>query len=60
MSLLHTACMTFFLAMAPVLELRGAIPLGVAGGLTPLAAMVIAIAGFIVTCLTFGVTHLLG
>ena len=31
--------------MAPVLELRGAIPLGVAGGLTPLAAMAIAIAG---------------
>ncbi len=45
MSLLHTACMTFLVAMAPVLELRGAIPLGVAGGLTPLAAMVIAIAG---------------
>ena len=45
MSLLHTAFLTFLVAMAPVLELRGAIPLGVAGGLTPLAAMVIAIAG---------------
>ena len=31
--------------MVPVLELRGAIPLGVAGGLSPLAALVIAILG---------------
>ena len=37
--------MTFLVSMVPVLELRGAIPLGVAGGLAPLAAMVIAIIG---------------
>lgn len=37
--------MTFFVSMVPVLELRGAIPLGVAGGLSPLAAMVVAVIG---------------
>ena len=45
MSLLHAALMTFLISMVPVLELRGAIPVGVAGGLTPLAAMLIAILG---------------
>ena len=45
MSVLHGVLMTFLVSMVPVLELRGAIPLGVAGGLTPLAAMVVAIAG---------------
>ena len=34
--------------MVPVLELRGAIPFGVAGGLTPLAALTIAVAGNLV------------
>ena len=34
--------------MVPVLELRGAIPIGVAGGLPPLLAMAIAIAGNLV------------
>ena len=34
--------------MVPVLELRGAIPAGVAGGLTPLAAMLIAMVGNLV------------
>ena len=48
MSLIHAAIMTFLISMVPVLELRGAIPMGVAGGLTPLAAMVIAIAGNLV------------
>ena len=38
----------FFVSMVPVLELRGAIPIGVAGGLTPLAAMVIAMVGNLV------------
>ena len=37
--------MTFLISMVPVLELRGAIPIGVAGGLPPLAAMLIAILG---------------
>ena len=45
MSLAHTIVMTFLISMVPVLELRGAIPSGVAGGLPPLAAMLIAIAG---------------
>ena len=45
MSLIHAAIVTFFVSMVPVLELRGAIPMGVAGGLSPLAAMVIAIVG---------------
>ncbi len=45
MTLLHAAVMTFLVAMVPVLELRGAIPMGVAGGLSPLAAMGIAIVG---------------
>lgn len=37
--------LTFFMAMLPVVELRGAIPLGVAAGLHPLAAMGAAILG---------------
>ena len=48
MSLFHAALMTFLISMVPVLELRGAIPAGVAGGLTPLAAMLIAIVGNLV------------
>lgn len=45
LTLFHAAVMTFLVAMVPVLELRGAIPIGVAGGLSPLAAMGIAIVG---------------
>ena len=45
MSLAHTIVMTFLISMVPVLELRGAIPVGVAGGLTPLAALAIAVVG---------------
>lgn len=37
--------MTFLVAMTPVLELRGAIPMGVAAGLPPLAALGVAIVG---------------
>lgn len=37
--------MTFFMAMLPVVELRGAIPFGVAAGLHPLAAMYAAMLG---------------
>ena len=48
MSLLHSAIMTFLISMVPVLELRGAIPVGVAGGLSPLVAMAIAIVGNLV------------
>ncbi len=48
MTLLHSILVTFFTSMIPVLELRGAIPIGVAGGLPPLLAMVIAILGNLV------------
>jgi len=48
LSLFHAALMTFLISMVPVLELRGAIPVGVAGGLTPLAAMCIAMVGNLV------------
>ena len=48
MSLFHAALMTFLISMVPVLELRGAIPIGGAGGLSPLAAMLIATIGNLV------------
>jgi len=41
----HELLMTFLVAMTPVLELRGAIPAGVAAGLPPAAACAAAIAG---------------
>jgi uncharacterized membrane protein len=37
--------LTFGTAMVPVLELRGAIPLGVAAGMPPLAALLVAVVG---------------
>ena len=40
--------MTFAMAMVPVVELRGAIPLGVAAGLPPAVAAVTAMAGNLV------------
>ena len=40
--------LTFGTAMVPVLELRGAIPVGVAAGLPPLVACVVAILGNLV------------
>lgn len=48
MSPFHACVLTFFVSMVPVLELRGAIPVGVAGGLRPLVAMVIATLGNLV------------
>lgn len=44
-SLLGAAATTFFMSMVPVIELRGAIPVGVAAGLPVWAATVIAILG---------------
>ena len=44
-NLIHTVALTFGTAMVPVLELRGAIPVGVAAGLSPLAACAIAVLG---------------
>ena len=40
--------LTFLVAMVPVLELRGAIPMGIAAGLTPWEACLIAILGNLV------------
>lgn len=48
MTLFHAALLTFFTSMVPVLELRGAIPVGVAGGLPVLVAMLIAMIGNLV------------
>ncbi len=44
----HALFLTFLVGMTPVLELRGAIPLGVAAGLPPLTACAAAILGNIV------------
>lgn len=44
-SVLGKLTMTFFMAMVPVVELRGAIPMGVAAGLPPAVAAVTAMAG---------------
>ena len=43
--LFHELLLTFGTAMVPVLELRGAIPVGVAAGLHPIVACVVAIIG---------------
>ena len=42
---LNAVLLTFGTAMVPVLELRGAIPVGVATGLSPLAACAVAVLG---------------
>ena len=47
-NLMQAILLTFGTAMVPVLELRGAIPLGVAAGLPPLTACAAAILGNIV------------
>ncbi|MEG1658793.1 MAG: small multi-drug export protein [Oscillibacter sp.] len=44
-TLLGKVLMTFGVAMVPILELRGAIPLGVAAGLPPWVACAVAILG---------------
>ena len=45
---LKELCITFGMAMIPVVELRGAIPVGVAMGLPPVVACLTAIAGNLV------------
>lgn len=47
-ALIEELLVTFFTAMVPVIELRGAIPVGVAAGLSPLVACVTAILGNLV------------
>ena len=44
-NLLYAALLTFGTAMVPVLELRGAIPVGVAAGLAPPEACVVGVLG---------------
>ena len=44
----HELLMTFLVAMAPVIELRGAIPAGIASGLPPALACTAAVAGNLV------------
>lgn len=42
-NLMQAILLTFGTAMVPVLELRGAIPVGVAAGLSPAAACLVSI-----------------
>ena len=44
----HELLMTFLVAMVPVIELRGAIPAGIAAGLPPALACIAAVAGNLV------------
>lgn len=46
--------MTFLVAMAPVIELRGAIPAGIASGLPPALACAAAIAGNLLPAIFLG------
>ncbi len=48
MSAFRSVLLTFLLSMVPVLELRAAIPFGVANGLSPLAALITAAVGNLV------------
>ena len=48
MTTLGNILMTFFIAMVPVLELRGAIPIGTAAGLDPKLAFAVAFLGNLV------------
>ena len=47
-SMTHELLLTFLVAMAPVIELRGAIPAGIAAGLPPALACTAAVAGNLV------------
>ena len=46
--MIHELLLTFLTAMVPVLELRGAIPVGVAAGLPPAVACAVSIVGNLV------------
>ncbi len=37
--------LTFFVSMLPIIELRGALPLGVAMGLTPVMSLIVSVVG---------------
>lgn len=46
--MINAVLTTFFVSMVPVIELRGAIPIGVGMGLSPIVATLIAVAGNLV------------
>ena len=47
-TMLKEIAVTFFISMVPVIELRGAIPAGIAAGLSPAAAFVVSVLGNLV------------
>lgn len=47
-TMLKEIAVTFFISMVPVIELRGAIPAGIATGLSPAAAFVVSVLGNLV------------
>ena len=47
-TMLWEMAITFFISMVPVIELRGAIPAGIAAGLSPAVAYVVAVLGNLV------------
>ena len=47
-SMLWEMLTTFFISMVPVIELRGAIPVGIAAGLSPAAAYTVSVLGNLV------------
>ena len=47
-TMLRQMAVTFFISMVPVVELRGAIPIGIAAGLPPAVAYAVAVLGNLV------------
>ena len=47
-TMLREMAATFFISMVPVIELRGAIPVGIAAGLSPAAAYIVSVLGNLV------------
>ena len=47
-TMLREMAATFFISMVPVIELRGAIPVGIAAGLSPAVAFIVSVLGNLV------------
>ena len=47
-TMLKEMAVTFFISMVPVIELRGAIPVGIAAGLSPAVAYIVSVLGNLV------------
>ena len=47
-TMLREIAATFFISMVPVIELRGAIPVGIAAGLSPAVAFIVSVLGNLV------------